>query len=404
MISKIAWRNVWRNKLRSIVVITSVVLGIWAGLFILSLSNGIMVQRINSVINNTLSHIQIHNPDFLSDNNIIYSIPSVNKITDKLEDDENIKAYTERIILNGMVSSSAGGYGVKISGIIPEHEQNVTTLHQQLIDGKYLDGVKRNPILLGERLAIKLKAKLRSKVVLTFQDDEGEIVAGAYRVAGIYKTVSSKYDEMNVFVRGNDIRNLLGEGDFIHEIAILANEFDKVPEVREQLKLQDPDLVVRSWDELSPELGYTNDMMDQMLYIFIAIIMLALAFGIINTMLMAVLERKRELGMLMSVGMNKLRVFTMIVLETIYLSFIGGPLGIVLGYSTIMYFNHKGIDLSVVGEGMESLGYDVIVYPLLDNEFYFNIAIMVIVTAILASIYPAVKAIKLNPAEAVRAL
>ena len=105
MISKIAWRNVWRNKLRSIVVITSVVLGIWAGLFILSLSNGIMVQRINSVINNTLSHIQIHNPDFLSDNNIIYSIPSVNEITDKLEDDENIKAYTERIILNGMVSS-----------------------------------------------------------------------------------------------------------------------------------------------------------------------------------------------------------------------------------------------------------------------------------------------------------
>ncbi|MFH1321442.1 MAG: FtsX-like permease family protein [Bacteroidota bacterium] len=404
MLSKIAWRNVWRNKLRSIVVVTSVILGIWAGLFILALSNGMMQQRVNTVINNTLSHIQIHNQGFLADNNIIYSIPSVNEITEKLENDENIKAYTERIILNGMVSSSAGGYGIKISGIIPEHEQDVTTLHQQLIDGKYLNGVKRNPVLLGERMANKLKVKLRSKVVLTFQNDEGEIVAGAYRVAGIYKTVSSKYDEMNVFVRGDDIQDLLGEGDYIHEIAILANEFDKVPEVREQLKRQNPDLLVRSWDVLSPELGLTNDMMDQMLYIFIAIIMLALAFGIINTMLMAVLERKRELGMLMSVGMNKFRIFTMIVLETIYLSFVGGPLGIVLGYLTIWHFSHKGIDLSVVGEGMESLGYDVIIYPLLDNEFYFNIAVMVIITAILSSIYPAIKALRLNPAEAVRAL
>ncbi|MBL4656333.1 MAG: ABC transporter permease [Bacteroidia bacterium] len=363
-----------------------------------------MVQRINTVINNALSHIQIHNPDFLSDNNIIYSIPSVNEITDKLDDDENIKAYTERIILNGMVSSSAGGYGVKITGIIPEHEQHVTTLHRQLIDGKYLEGVKRNPILIGEKLANKLKVKLRSKIVLTFQNDEGEIIAGAYRVAGIYKTVSSKYDEMNVFVKSNDIEDLLGEGDYIHEIAILANDFEMVPEVREQLKRQNPEMLVRSWHELSPELGFTNEMMDQMMYIFISIIMLALAFGIINTMLMAVLERKRELGMLMSVGMNKLRVFTMIVLETIYLSFVGGPLGILLGYLTIRYFNHRGIDLSVVGEGMKSLGYDVIVYPLLDNNFYFNIAVMVIITAILSSIYPARKALKLNPAEAVRAL
>ena len=292
MLSKIAWRNVWRNKLRSIIVVTSVILGVWAGLFILALSNGSMVQRINTVINNTLSHIQIHNPEFLADNNIVYSIPHIKKITDELENDEDIKAYSERVILNGMASSSAGGYGVRISGISPDHEQDVTTLHQQLVDGKYLEGVKKNPILIGERLAHKLKTKVRSKIVLTFQDNEGEIVAGAYRVAGIYKTVSSKYDELNVFVKSDDIQDLLGEGDNIHEIAILANEFDKVHALRDHLKQQNPELVVRSWDELSPELGYTNDMMNQMMYIFIAIIMLALAFGIVNTMLMAVLNEK----------------------------------------------------------------------------------------------------------------
>jgi ABC-type lipoprotein release transport system permease subunit len=163
-------------------------------------------------------------------------------------------------------------------------------------------------------------------------------------------------------------------------------------------------LQTETWQEIAPELGYADEMMKQILYIIIGIILLALSFGIINTMLMAVLERKRELGMLMSVGMNKTKVFTMIVVETLFISLVGGPLGVLLGFVTITYFGSAGIDLSVVGKGLEEFGISTMIYPKLESSFYLNVTIMVMIAALLASIYPAIKALQLKPAEAVRAI
>ncbi len=404
MLIKVSWRNIWRNKLRSLVVIASIVLGIWAGIFLMALNNGFVVQRAATVINNSISHIQIHNPEFLDDNSIDYYLSDLEPMVSALEKNPKVRSFTQRLIMNGMASSPTGGYGVKITGIDPGQESEVTHIHQKVIEGGYLEGVKKNPVLIGERLANKLKVKLRSKIVLTFQNTEGDIIAGAFRVAGIYKTVDAKYDEMNLFTKAEDIHSLLEEGPLYHEVAILANNREEVNSLEDELKGQFPGVTIRSWDEISPELGYYTEIMDQMMYIFVGIILLGLAFGIVNTMLMAVLERRRELGMLMSVGMNKIKVFTMIMLETLFLSLTGGPLGIFLSYLTITYFAINGMDLSVVSKGLENLGVSAILYPVLDNEFYFNIALEVVIIALLASIYPAIKALKLKPAEAVRIL
>jgi len=151
-------------------------------------------------------------------------------------------------------------------------------------------------------------------------------------------------------------------------------------------------------------LAYADEMMGQTVYIFMSIIMIALLFGIINTMLMAVLERKRELGMLMSIGMNKTKLFTMIVTETVLLAIIGGPLGVLLAYASVHYFGAVGIDISIVGEGMKSFGMDSMLYPMIENKYYPQIAIMVIITAIFAALFPARRALSLKPAEAVRSL
>ncbi len=139
-----------------------------------------------------------------------------------------------------------------------------------------------------------------------------------------------------------------------------------------------------------------------MMYVFVGIILLALGFGIVNTMLMVILERVKELGMLMAVGMNKLKVFTMVVLETIFIALIGAPIGMLLGYLTTAYLNRVGIDLSRWSKALEEFGMSDLVRPTLDNETLITIAIAVIITAILASIYPAFKAIRLKPVEALR--
>lgn len=385
-------------------VITSIVLGIWAGLFVIALSAGLNEQRKVSVIENSISHVQYHHPEFLKDRNAKYVIDDIESVEASIQKDSTVLNYTKRSLVNGMASSARGGNGVVISGIDPEMEARVTTIGEKVVDGAFLSDEGRFPVYIGQALAEKMNVHVRSKIVLTFQDSESEIVAGAFRVAGIYKTVSKKYDEMNVFVRLSDLEKLLHTDNGVNEVAVLLHDFEVIPPFVERQRSSYPELKIEPWDEISPELGYADEMMEIFLYLFLGILLAALSFGIVNTMLMAVLERKRELGMLMSVGMNKARIFAMITFETIAIALAGGPLGILMAWLTIVYFQSAGLDLSFYAQGLEEFGIDPIVYPYLEFQYYWSLAIMVIIMAILASIYPARKALKMNPAQAVRAI
>jgi ABC-type lipoprotein release transport system permease subunit len=191
-----------------------------------------------------------------------------------------------------------------------------------------------------------------------------------------------------------------GIGDGIHEIAIFLKNPESEDAVLADLRSAHPDLLVESWRTIAPELELFLKMTDSFLWVLIGIIMIALIFGIINTMLMAVLERYRELGMLMAIGMNKSRVFAMIVIETVFLSLVGGPLGIGLGLITMHTLGLRGIDLSAYSQGLREFGYSSILYPYIENSTYVYVAILVIITALLGALYPAYKAVKLNPTEA----
>jgi len=187
-----------------------------------------------------------------------------------------------------------------------------------------------------------------------------------------------------------------------HEIAIRLTEPDMADPVQLTLKNLFPSMLVQDWKEIDPLLGMLNDFMDLWLYLFMGIILLALGFGIINTMLMAILERTRELGMLAAIGMNKQRIFILIMLESVFLSLTGGVIGIIMGVLLTWYTNHTGINLGSLTEGFEKIGYNPILYPSLDLIFFINLTIMVVAAGILASIYPARRALKLRPAEAIR--
>jgi putative ABC transport system permease protein len=162
------------------------------------------------------------------------------------------------------------------------------------------------------------------------------------------------------------------------------------------------DVNVMSWGDLSPEIQLTTYWMDLLLYIFVGIILLALGFGIINTMLMVVLERVKELGMLMAIGMNRRRVYRMVVVETVVLSLVGGIVGILLSSLVVAWMSLNGIDLSMLSDGLNAMGYSTKIYPSIGLDSYVKVVLMVVLTGILAALYPAYKAVKLNPAEAVR--
>lgn len=403
MIWSISWKNIWRSKVRSIVVITAIALGLTAGIFSSAFFTGMVNQRINQAISNEISHIQIHNPDFKESTELSSYITGVNRIYDKIKTNPDVLGVSKRIIIYSMTASAETASGVKITGIDPADESMVTGISSKIIDGKYFEGVKRNPVVIGKKLADKLKIKVRSKIVITLQDMDKNITGGAFRVAGIYETANTGFDENNIYVRDTDLERLTNlPDDVCHEIAILVNDNEISMVVDEEMKKQFPDLEVLNWKEISPEMSYMTEMMDLYNYIFIIIILFALLFGIINTMLMVVLERRKELGMLLAIGMSKGRVFSMIMLETVLLSLTGGVVGILMGWTVSAYFGTTPINLSMWAEGYSQLGYDTMVYTSIEPAQFAVIAVMVIFTGIIAALYPAYKALKYDPAEALR--
>lgn len=402
MLVRIAWRNVWRHKGRSAVVIAAMVVGIWALTFGGGFMNSFLLSYIESSIRHETSNGQIHHPEFTRDFDIKYSIGSPKEITAYLKQNNNIADIALRSVVNGMISSTRNATGVKIIGIEPDDEARVTELDSLISDGTYLTDAAVNPLLVGEKLAEKLKVKVRSKVVLTFQDIHGNITAGSFRVAGILKATSTLINEGSAFVNRADLNRLLDLDDAVHEIAYTTVGGTDDEQLADAIQAAFPREEVRSWRELSPLLVFMEQWMAAGLQLLIIIIMLALAFGIVNTMLMAVLERVREVGVMVALGMKRSRVFLMIMIETIFLSTAGGPLGLLAGYFTVSWLGTSGIDLSDYSEGLEAIGYDSVLYPVLYMSDYIRITAGVLITAMLASVYPAWKAIRMEPVDAIR--
>ncbi len=403
MLISISWRNVWRNKLRSGVIITAIALGLTAGIFSTAFYEGMVEQRVNKVIRSELSHIQVHQPGFRNSTEVTAYIPEAAEIAAKIKTLPEVAGVSNRIIIYSMVASAETGAGGKIIGIHPDEERKISNIPAKLVQGNYFEEKRRNPVVLGQKLAEKLNVHLGSKVVITLQDVNNDITAGAFRIVGIFNTMNNTFDEGNIFVRYRDLRRLTGlPADAGHEIAILARENDLVNELKPKVEKAAPGLEVMTWLQLSPEMRYLNEAMDLYLYLFIVIILFALLFGIINTMLMAVLERIKEIGMLMAIGMNKMRVFLLIMFETVFLSLTGGILGVIFGAIISKYFETHKIDLSLWAKGYVELGYDPFVFCRLEWPLLVNVTIMVIITGILASIYPALKALSYDPANALR--
>jgi ABC-type lipoprotein release transport system permease subunit len=378
------------------------VVGIWSLTFGAAFMNSFLLSYIETSIRHDVSNGQIHHPEFTKDFDIKFTIAEPERIVRFLEENESVAHVARRSIVNGMIASSRQATGVKIVGVEPAEESRVTLLDSLISEGSYFEGVTGHPVLLGRRLSEKLKVGLKSKIVLTFQDVEGNITAGSFRVAGILDASSTTIDEGSAFVLREDLNRLLGIRDAVHEIAYTTFPGTEDDVLASQVQAAFPNEMVRSWHDLSPLLVFMEQWMGAILQMLIVIIMLALAFGIVNTMLMAVLERVREVGVMIALGTRRGRVFLMIVIETLFLSTAGGPVGLLAGYLTISWLGKRGIDLSDYSEGLKSIGYESVLHPQLFPSDYVTIVIGVLITAILASLYPAWKAIRMQPVDAIR--
>lgn len=400
-IIKLGWKNVWRNPARSGVVIIAVLLGTWAGIFSAGFFNGMLQDYLHKQIELSIGHLQIEHPQFGDLHNPKYSVSNAAEIVDYLEDQPYTLEISAKSITTGLAQSPHSSFGVTINGIDVKSDTSLA-VKQYITEGSMIDSTARNPILIGIELAERLDLELGSRMVLSFQDVTGEITGGAFRVAGIFDSFVDQFDEGTVFVLQNDLNRLLGKMDAIHNIRVDTYDLSMAEMHASQIKQEFPDVEVKTWRDIAPDLRYTFDMMDLTLYIVMIIIIIGLVFSIINTMLMAVLERTRELGMLRAIGMNKSRTFSMVMIETVFLTMVGAPGGVLLGWIFIAYFGNVGIDLSAFAQGLNQYGIGTMVYPSLSWPYYLNIMLMIAAAALLSALYPAWRTLKLKPVQAIR--
>lgn len=402
MLLKIAWRNIWRNRTRSIVVITAIAIGLLAGVFASAFMQGMMRQKIESVIKLEMSDFQFHRPQFTEEYLPKLFIPNSEAIMAEVEQEPAVAGTSGRLISMGMIGSARRSGAIRIMGINPAKEAKVTGLNEKVVDGSWFEGKSRNPVLISRKVDDKYGVEIKSKLVLTVQDVESEIIAGAFRVVGIYESGNGMFDEMNIYVQQDDLRALMHIEAGVHEIAVSLTDHDLAEPLATKYQAAYPDLQVQPWLDLAAGMRFMVQALDVYLYYIVGIILLALLFSILNTMLMAVLERMREIGVLMAVGMSKARIFVMIMLETVMLTMIGGPFGLLLSYGFVTYFGEAGINLG--GAAYSDLGFAAIVYPYLDARSYLEVTMMMVVMAVIAAVYPARKALKLIPVEAIRTI
>ena len=239
MLTQLAWKNIWRNKKRSLVIVLAIMFGLCGGLFSGAIMMGMAESMVDSAIDRYLGHIQIHSKEFNEDIQISHTLHDINKIRETIQSQDSIAAFSERTIIEGMAQSPASSFGVRIIGVDRVAEKQVTRLHEKVIEGGYLDLKSKNQILIGKKLAERLNLGIRKKVILTFQNQQGDIIYLACRISGIYKTESTMFDQSYVFVKQVDLLRSLQTSELVHEVAIRVTSSKYVDETAEKLSISD---------------------------------------------------------------------------------------------------------------------------------------------------------------------
>ncbi|MBE0644152.1 MAG: ABC transporter permease [Bacteroidetes bacterium] len=402
MLFTIAWRNIWRNRRRSQIVMISIIVGVVAVMFNDGLSVGMIHQMLDNQIGSHVSHIQIHAKGF-NDNRVVQNYIHQPEIIDRaLENTRGVKTWSTRVITFGLLSSAMNSSGGLIVGVDHSREENVTSIKSSLISGRYLSG-KPHEVVVGKRLADRLKVGLGDKVVGMASALNGDVGSDLFRVVGIYETVSSEFDKAYMFTSLSSAQNMLELGDNVLEYAVIVDDISQVEAItRELRRTLGGEYEVLSYIDLLPLLVAQVEMYAEMMYVIYLIIGLAMVFGIINTMLMSVFERIREFGVLMAIGMKNSYVFRMVMVEAMMLAVLGTGIGLGLGSLLLVVLNSVGINLSMFTEGLTSFGVGAIIYPRLTIDAVMSVVIIIPMTALLGSIYPALKATRLQPVNAIR--
>lgn len=397
---RLAWRNVGRNPRRTGIVITAVAVGMAGTLISMAIFYGMMFQMVDNAIKTDLGHLQIHAKGFNEDPQIgLLLQENGQKEIRAVEAESAILAWAPRVRGEGLVTSPSASVGVRVIGVDPGREGEVSVVADSIVAGNYF--TKKRTALLGEGLVRRLGVEVGDKIVISVQNLAGDMTGAAIRVGGIFRAPSPELDRSTLFIALDESKNLFGLDSAISEIVVVAHSRDQVDGIQERLSATLPSREIRRWDELEPMLASMMGIMDQMAWALYLIIFIAMSFGIANVLLMAIFERIREIGILLAVGLSRSRLVAMVIAESLFVTLFGLLVGFALALLALFLLS-DGIDMSAWAEGLGAYGMGTQIVPVLTPDDFKIPTTVALLTALFASAWPALRAVRLRPAEAVR--
>lgn len=407
IITMLAWRNVWRNTRRTVLTLLTIIVGCAMIILLNAFAKGGHDQMIEDATSLVMGHVHIHEQGYWENKTIDYAFEADETVRKVVSGNRNIQAYCQRVMCDALIAKGGITKGVMIQGVQPSREIKVCGLYKCIIKGRYLNDSDSTHAVIGDTLAQNLKVDINDTIAIISQGFDGSIAAEHLQIVGIFKSGNPEYDRFLLqmpLTQADETFSMMG---YIHAIVIRAKSLDDVDDITRELSAQlhndTHSFEVLGWEKLMPQLVQFIVMDDVSGYLFDLMLFLVVAFGILNTIQMSVYERTRELGIMKAVGTTPGQIVALIITETFLITVIGVAAGVALGVGVSYYFTVHPIDYSQFAEEIAVWGISTTIFPATVTIANIIVtAVLTMVVSLLFCIFPARRASRLHPVEAIR--
>lgn len=402
---KIAARGIGRNPHRTALTVAAGAIGVAGFVFVTGVADGYLVQLVENSTGYVTGHLQVQHPRLRTEMDPANVVGDSEALLAQLRAQRSIAAAAPRVQTMALATSAGQSRNFMLAGIAPVAEREVTFMHRAVRTGRMIAEGGDRDIVLGDRLAEKLGLRLGEKVVVMAQAVDGSVGAGAFRLEGLFDTGSDSFDAVLGFVTLKAAQSMLGLDGKVSAIAIRLRDPDQLLPARDavQAMLAPGAAVAVTWRSLLPEVDQMIEYLRLVLGLVTAIVLAVVAIGVMNTLLMSVMERTRELGIMMALGTRPRAIVMLVVYESLALALVGILAGLAAGFPLVHYLRVEGLDLSGYVKGLQSIpGLTGIIYPAFVPGSLLRPLLLLLALSVLAALYPAWRAARLQPVTAIR--
>ena len=406
MIFKIAWRNIYRNKKRTLITVTSIFAALFLIILMRALQFGFYDNIIKTVVESYAGYVEVHADGYWDNQSLDNSMEVDQKLINDISSVEGVENIVQRLQTFSLISMGEKTKGGVINGVDISDEQKITDWNKKMVSGSFDLG--ENEIIVGKGIAEYFDIRENDTLILYGQGYRGMMAAGKYSVKGVIDLKNPDLNKLGIFMTIESARNYVSSEEISTHIIIDKEQYyDEEKIVKDLSQILSKDYEIMTWKKTLPEIEQTITADNAGGLIMAFILYIIVVFGMFGTVLMMTEERKYEFGVLISIGMSRIRLFRIILIETIILSMIGVLLAIILTYPISYYFNLNPIDMAVLmGEGadqmMEDLGFSPLAPMSISWDIPLSHALVIFIFSLLISIYPAIKILNLNPVKSMK--